>query len=183
MDESKIRTGGPDDALPPEQSASPRKLEPRPYDDEPLLRRVVDIHRRDRQQLTLLAVFHFVAAVVMVLLSVGPMLWFAAMWATIGPPNANEVGLVIVVMCLGCALPFCIAILAFIVGLSLHKRKRRMFCLVVAGIECLLLPLGTILGVFTLQVLMREAVQDLFASGGRGRVDPDDYDEPYSRFM
>ena len=36
------------------------------------------------------------------------------------------------------------------------------FCLVVAGIECLLIPLGTVLGVFTILVLLRPGTKTLF---------------------
>lgn len=39
-----------------------------------------------------------------------------------------------------------------------------MYCLVMAGIECMFMPFGTVLGVFTIIVLMRESVQKLFAA-------------------
>jgi hypothetical protein len=35
---------------------------------------------------------------------------------------------------------------------------------VVAGIECIVMPFGTVLGVFTLVVLSRESVKTLFAA-------------------
>jgi hypothetical protein len=44
--------------------------------------------------------------------------------------------------------------------LAVHKHYR--FCLVVAQIECLWIPFGTILGVFTLIVLFRPAVDSAF---------------------
>ncbi len=49
-----------------------------------------------------------------------------------------------------------------------------MFCLIVAGIECLLMPYGTVLGVFTIMVLMRESVKERFGANpaGAGRVAP-----------
>ena len=37
-----------------------------------------------------------------------------------------------------------------------------MYCLVMAGIECLFMPFGTVLGVFTIIVLMRESVKEMF---------------------
>jgi hypothetical protein len=37
-----------------------------------------------------------------------------------------------------------------------------MFCLVMGGVECLFMPFGTVLGVFTIIVLMREPVKQLF---------------------
>ncbi len=47
-------------------------------------------------------------------------------------------------------------------GASLLKHRRHTFCLVVAAITCLSIPLGTILGIFTLVVLMRPGVRALF---------------------
>lgn len=44
----------------------------------------------------------------------------------------------------------------------LAQRRRRMFCMIVAGFLCLGFPLGTALGVFTLVVLNRESVRVLF---------------------
>jgi hypothetical protein len=50
-----------------------------------------------------------------------------------------------------------------IAGVSLSHRKRYTFCLVVAGLEAVLcMPFGTILGVFTIIVLLRPGVKTLF---------------------
>jgi hypothetical protein len=48
-------------------------------------------------------------------------------------------------------------------GRKLKKRISYTFCLVVAGIECIVMPFGTVLGVFTLVVLSRESVKALFS--------------------
>lgn len=47
-------------------------------------------------------------------------------------------------------------------GQSLASKKRYTFCLIVAGINCLFAPLGTVVGVFTIIVLMRPEVKELF---------------------
>src|SRR6476620_3142929 len=57
------------------------------------------------------------------------------------------------------------AILILIAGRSLALRKRYTFALVMACIECLFVPFGTILGVFTIVVLSREPVRALFSKG------------------
>jgi len=44
-----------------------------------------------------------------------------------------------------------------------------MFCLIVAGIICIFMPLGTILGVFTIIVLVRPSVKAMFE--GQAPVD------------
>ena len=40
-----------------------------------------------------------------------------------------------------------------------------LFCIVVAGVECMIMPFGTVLGVFTLIMLMKDSVKALFESG------------------
>ena len=37
-----------------------------------------------------------------------------------------------------------------------------MYCLVMAGVESLFFPLGTVLGVFTIIVLFRKSVKEMF---------------------
>ncbi|HUN64295.1 MAG TPA: hypothetical protein VMU53_20005 [Candidatus Sulfotelmatobacter sp.] len=44
----------------------------------------------------------------------------------------------------------------------LKRRKSRTLCMVVAGISCLEIPYGTVLGVLTFMVLGRESVMRLF---------------------
>jgi len=52
------------------------------------------------------------------------------------------------------------------VGRRLKRRASYTFCLVIACIECVLMPLGTVLGVFTIIVLLKDPVKQLFAGGG-----------------
>jgi hypothetical protein len=49
-------------------------------------------------------------------------------------------------------------------GRFLARRKHYLFCLVIAGVECLFMPFGTVLGVFTIIILMREPVKKLFTA-------------------
>ena len=56
---------------------------------------------------------------------------------------------------------FAIAIL--VAGYFLSQHRRHTFCLVVAGISCMFVPFGTVLGVFTILVLSRPSVKALFA--------------------
>jgi hypothetical protein len=60
----------------------------------------------------------------------------------------------------GIAMAICI----LIAGRSLALRKRYLFVLVMGCIECLFIPFGTILGVFTVIVLSRESVKALFST-------------------
>ena len=54
------------------------------------------------------------------------------------------------------------AILNIMSGLFLRVRKYRTFSFVVAGMNCLHIPLGTVLGIFTIVVLTRESVRELY---------------------
>ena len=48
-------------------------------------------------------------------------------------------------------------------GFCLLRRTHRIFSLIVAGLNCLHLPFGTALGVFTIIVLNRHSVQRLYS--------------------
>jgi hypothetical protein len=53
-------------------------------------------------------------------------------------------------------------ILNLISGLCIRAREHRTFSLVVAGVNCLHIPLGTVLGVFTIIVLIRDSVREAY---------------------
>jgi hypothetical protein len=55
------------------------------------------------------------------------------------------------------------AVLKFIAALRIKHRRSRVFCMVVAGITCLEIPYGLLLGVCTFIVLERASVKRLFA--------------------
>ncbi len=129
---------------------------------------------RDTEHLRLLAIFHYVAAGLAAFFSFFPLLY--AMIGGIfifvsrhGTPKPGEelppefigwifVGLGLVLVLLGIAIAICI----LIAGRCLSRRKAYSFALVVACIECLFIPFGTILGVFTIVALSRESVRTLF---------------------
>lgn len=56
------------------------------------------------------------------------------------------------------------AVLQFMAARRLRERRGARFCQVVAGLSCVSVPLGTLLGVFTFIVLARPSVQALFAA-------------------
>lgn len=47
-------------------------------------------------------------------------------------------------------------------GRCLKRRRYRMLSLIVAGIQCAFVPLGTVLGVLTIIVLQRDSVRRLY---------------------
>ena len=54
------------------------------------------------------------------------------------------------------------AVLVLVAGRLIARRKYYTFCFVVACVECLFMPFGTVLGVFTILVLNRQSVKELF---------------------
>jgi hypothetical protein len=50
----------------------------------------------------------------------------------------------------------------FLAGRYLASRKHYLFCLIISGLLCMMMPFGTILGVFTIVVLLRPAVKQMF---------------------
>jgi hypothetical protein len=55
-------------------------------------------------------------------------------------------------------------ILNLVAGLKLRQWQSRTFVLVVAGFNCINIPLGTVLGVFTIVILTRESMRSRFDS-------------------
>ncbi len=56
-------------------------------------------------------------------------------------------------------------VLAFLSARVLRAHRSRTLCLITAGISCLYIPFGTLLGIFTFSVLGRSSVQALFQLG------------------
>lgn len=52
--------------------------------------------------------------------------------------------------------------LSILTGSALLRRKRRKLILITAGLTCLTVPLGTVLGVFTFIVMSRPTVKEAF---------------------
>ena len=131
---------------------------------------------RDTEQLDLLAIFHYVLAGLAGLFSFFPLIYTAVgvifiSAARHGTAKPGEelppefLGWIFAVLgsllfLMGIAMAICI----LIAGRSLALRKRYSFAFVMACIECLFIPFGTILGVFAIVVLSRESVRALFAA-------------------
>jgi len=56
-----------------------------------------------------------------------------------------------------------LAVLIIMAGIKLKKRKSYQFCTIMAFVECLIMPLGTVLGIFTIITLSKEPVKKLFS--------------------
>ncbi|MCA9017549.1 MAG: hypothetical protein KDA77_19655 [Planctomycetaceae bacterium] len=69
------------------------------------------------------------------------------------------VGFGFVLFLIGVVILFCI----ILTGQSLARYENYQYCLIVAMLECLIIPVGTLLGILTILVLRRESVKELFS--------------------
>ena len=129
---------------------------------------------QDNEHLRLLAIFHYIVTGLAALFSFFPLL-YTAMGAIFlfaarhGTPKPGEelppeilgwlfVAFGALFFLAGIAMALCI----LFAGGSLSRRRCYWFAFVVACIECIFIPFGTILGIFTIIVLSRESVKALF---------------------
>ena len=129
---------------------------------------------QDAEHLRLLSIFHYIVGGLAAVFSFFPLLYttvgaifiFVARHGTPKPgeePPPEFIGWILAVIgsflfLLGITIAICI----LIAGRSLAKHTRYWFAFVMACIECLFLPFGTILGVFKIIVLSRESVNTFF---------------------
>jgi hypothetical protein len=127
---------------------------------------------QEEQHLKLLSIFHYVVGGIAGLFALFPILHLIfGLFFILAPSNVESHGdlssalvgwfFVIIagaIITIGWAFAGCV----IAAGRNLAKRQRYTYCLVMAGIECVFMPFGTVLGVFTLIVLVRESVKELF---------------------
>jgi len=125
------------------------------------------------ERLNLLGILHYVFAGIYAVIGLIPLLHVTLgvmmLNGTIepGPQDDPEelrtvggifvaVGLISVLFCQAYAVAVGFA------GSKLRQRRGRMYCFVIACLVCLAIPLGTVLGVFTIITLMDEQVKSSF---------------------
>jgi hypothetical protein len=133
---------------------------------------VEDVQGKDEEHLRILAIFHYVICGLIGLFSCFPIIHLVMGYLIIVSPETMAsddsappafMGWLFVIMGgLFIIFGWIFAICVFLAGRFLTRRKHRIYCLVVAGIACLFMPFGTVLGVFTIVVLSRESVKQLF---------------------
>jgi hypothetical protein len=138
--------------------------------------------KEDQDQLKLLSIFHYVLGAFTALVSFVPVILLTIGLVMLVSPQTLEpsggetqeglqivggifVGVAMLVLLVGLGSALCV----ILAGRFLNHRTHYIFCMVVAALECLSFPFGTILGVFTIVVLSRESVKRLF---GRGSPPP-----------
>lgn len=127
------------------------------------------LNAQEEQHLHLLSIFHYVvggltaflACFPLIHLTIGLVMVFGGFSGNQAPPAF--VGWLFIVLgggffLIGQSLAICI----IIAGRFLAQRKRYLFVFVVACCECVFMPFGTVLGVFTIILLSRESVKAAF---------------------
>lgn len=125
----------------------------------------------DRDHLRLLATFHWVVAGLAALFSLFPLFYVVIGIAMLAMDSSKShsgrggdlFGWFFILLGIGGTLSG----LGFATALAcaakfLSERSHYRYCLVVAAIACAFMPFGTVLGVFTIIVLMRPSVRALF---------------------
>src|SRR5262249_46148629 len=130
--------------------------------------------RRDREHLRLLSIFHFVFGGFALVGVAFLCAHYAMMHAVFSnpamfkperdnmPPKAFLDAFIWFYLFMGAL--FLLGLIPNVLsGIFLWQRKNRLFSLIIAGIDCLQIPLGTALGVCTILVLSRESVRSLYS--------------------
>ena len=124
----------------------------------------------DAQHLNLLSTFHFVVAGLAALFALFPLIHVTIGWFLLhappskqGSPPPEFIGWLFMIF--GGMLFIAgetMAALIVAAGISLRRRVRYGFVFVLACIQCMFFPFGTVLGVFTIIVLSRPSVKQMF---------------------
>jgi len=128
---------------------------------------------RDEEHLKLLSIFHYVAGGLTGFFACIPIfhLIFGIVMLVIGltETSGEEVFAVLLFGFFFALIPaffilcgWTLAVCLIISGRYLARKERYKFCFAIACISCVLIPYGTVLGVFTIIVLMRPSVKELF---------------------
>jgi len=132
---------------------------------------------QDMEHIKILSIFHFVVAGIAGLVACFPIIHLVVGISMLaggfssGEASSNSAlpfalfGLMftlipLLIIFLGWAFAICLAIS----GYFLMNKRHYMFCLIMAGISCIFTPFGTVLGVFSIVVLTRPSVKQLFDS-------------------
>lgn len=133
---------------------------------------------QDEEHLKLLSIFHYVLGGVTAVCALFPLVHLGlGLFLILARGDMSKsgdappafvgwlfVGIAVVLIVAGMLL----ATLMVMTGRKIAQRKHFTFCQVMAGVECLFMPFGTILGVFTLIVLTRDSVKRLFEAPAAG---------------
>jgi hypothetical protein len=130
--------------------------------------------KRDLEHLRLLSIFHFVFAGLALLgmaflglhyfmmhtIFTNPEMWKSQ---KAGPPPQVFLDVFVWFYVFGGVILLAGLVLNVLSGIFLLRRRHRLFSLIIGALNCLQIPFGTALGVFTIIVLSRDSVRELYS--------------------
>lgn len=135
---------------------------------------------RDEEQLKLLSIFHYVSGGITAFSGLFPLIYVLAGTLFLTMPVSHSADDDLVLRGMGTmflifgvlfsSVFMVFAALKIYAGHCISKHKNRTYCLVVAGISLMGFPFSTVLGIFSLIVLVRESVRDLFEGPGQEKA-------------
>lgn len=124
---------------------------------------------RDAEHLRLLSIFYYIKGAIGAFFSCFFLIYIVMGLAMAAAPhhghNAPPAVMGVIFIVIGLFMVtfgWVWAALQLAAGFCLSRRRHRIFCMVVAGFSCALVPYGTILGIFTFIVLQRPSVRQMF---------------------
>jgi hypothetical protein len=128
---------------------------------------------QDTEHLKLLSIFHYVVGGMTILFGCIPIIHLVIGIIMIVAPEKFGKGsnqppefmgwFFVILGSLFILLGWIMGALIVTTGRFISRRRHHTFCFVIACVECLFMPFGTVLGVFTILVLNRPSVRQLFA--------------------
>lgn len=130
----------------------------------------------DEEHLRLLGIFHYVVGALTALFALFPLIHFSlGLFFVLAPPHSTQqqagpppaiIGWLFMIIggtlfLLGESFAACV----FAAGRFIRSRRRYWFVFIVACLQCAFFPFGTVLGVFTIVVLSRPSVKQIFGLG------------------
>jgi hypothetical protein len=129
---------------------------------------------RDDEHLHLLSIFHYVVAALAGVFSLFPVIHLLVgigmtAFSLIEPKETFPIAFVGIIFIafasLWIILGLTFSICLLLSGRYLKRKTHYQYCLVMAGMECIFMPFGTVLGVFTIIYLVKEDVRAMFGGG------------------
>lgn len=145
-----------------------------PLSSQPIFAQTLLWMNQDEEHLNLLSIFHYVVGGFASFFGLFPLIYvgFGSLFIFAAHPNWNGpnqapppswLGVIIIIigglLFLGAQA---IAASLILAGRFISKRTHYSFIFVLACVQCVFFPFGTALGIFTIIVLVRPSVKDLF---------------------
>ena len=133
------------------------------------------MNNSDLEHLRYLRIGHFINAGILFVIALFPIIYMVIGVAMIAgafegekDPPPESLGFFFIVIGIVVMVMFAaLAVLNLFAARALRDQKNWIFCVIMAAVNIMFSPLGIVIGVFSLVVLLRESVKQLFASGAQ----------------